>query len=90
MNTRIIWTPVLTILAMIATVCAFAADAPKMKMTTDIPESITTPASVETRIGTLNFFDGYPDDATTQLVYDNLDFMNGVNAFLNAVPGASA
>jgi len=63
---------------------------PKMKMTTDIPEAITTPASVETRIGTLNFFDGYPDDATTKLVYDNLDFMNGVNAFLNAVPGASA
>jgi len=63
---------------------------PKMKMTTDIPEAITTPASVETRIGTLNFFDGYPDDATTKLVYDNLDFMRGVEAFLNAVPGASA
>ena len=66
------------------------ADSPKMKMTTDIPASITTPDSVETRLGTLNFFDGYPDDATTQLVYDNLDFMNGVQAFLNAVPGASA
>ncbi len=63
---------------------------PKMKMTTDIPESITTPESVETRLGTLKFFDGFPDDATTQKVYDNLDFMNGVNAFLNAVPGASA
>lgn len=68
----------------------FAAEPPKMKMTTDIPEAITTPASVETRIGTLSFFDGFPDDATTQKVYDNLDFMNGVNAFLNAIPGASA
>ncbi|MDH5250800.1 MAG: hypothetical protein OEW40_17545, partial [Cyclobacteriaceae bacterium] len=66
------------------------AEPPKMKMTTDIPESITTPESVETRLGTLKFFDGFPDDATTQKVYDNLDFMNGVNAFLNAVPGASA
>lgn len=66
------------------------AEVPKMKMTTDIPESIKTPASVETRIGTLNFFDGYPDDATTKLVYDNLDFMRGVEAFLNCVPGASA
>jgi len=65
MSTRIFWTPVVTIVATIATVCAFAADAPKMKMTTDIPESITTPDSVETRIGTLKFFDGYPDDATT-------------------------
>jgi hypothetical protein len=90
MSTRVIWTPLLVIATTIATVCAFAADAPQMKMTTDIPESIMTPASVETRIGTLSFFDGYPDDATTQLVYDNLDFMNGVQAFLNAMPGASA
>ena len=64
--------------------------APKMKMTTEIPEAITTPDRVETRIGTLEFFDGFPDDATTQKVYDNLDFMRGVEAFLNAVPGASA
>ena len=90
MNTKKIWTSILAIVATMATVGAVAAEAPKMKMTTDIPESITTPDSVETRIGTLRFFDGYPDDATTQLVYDNLDFMNGVNAFLNAVPGASA
>ena len=68
----------------------FAANPPKMKMTTDIPEEITTPDSVKTRIGTLKFFDGFPDDATTQKVYDNLDFMRGVEAFLNCVPGASA
>ncbi len=66
------------------------AQPPKMKMTTDIPEAITTPDSIETRIGTLSFFDGFPDDATTQKVYDNLDFMRGVEAFLNCVPGASA
>jgi hypothetical protein len=63
---------------------------PKMKMTTDIPKSITTPDKVETRLGTLEFFDGFPDDATTQKVYDNLDFMRGVQAFLYTVPGASA
>lgn len=34
----------------------------RMKMTTDIPAFITTPDSVETRLGTLNFFDGFPDD----------------------------
>ncbi|MEZ5276115.1 MAG: DUF1254 domain-containing protein [Opitutaceae bacterium] len=72
------------------TATTWAAEPPKMKMTTDIPESIITPDYVSTRIGTLSFFDGYPDDATTQLVYDNLDFINGVKAFLNAVPGASA
>ena len=89
MNIRTIWTSILTAIATIAAVGAVAADAPKMKMTTDIPESITTPASVETRIGTLRFFDGYPDDATTQLVYDNLDFMRGVETFLNGMPATS-
>src|SRR5580698_4862467 len=62
---------------------------PKMKMTTEIPPEITTPDSVETSIGTLKFFDGFPDDKTTQLVYDNLDFQRGVQAFLRGIPGAS-
>jgi hypothetical protein len=66
------------------------AETPKMKMTTEIPDAIITPDSVETRIGTLKFFDGFPDDATTQKVFDNLDFMRGVEAFLTAMPGASA
>jgi hypothetical protein len=90
MNTKEISTRALAFVCGLAVACAAAADAPKMKMTTDIPASITTPDSVETRIGTLTFFDGFPDDATTQKVYDNLDFMRGVEAFLNAVPGASA
>ncbi len=68
---------------------AASAEAPKMKMTTPIPESIVTPDTIETRIGQLNFFDGYPDDATAEKVYDHLDFMRGVEAFLNAMPGAS-
>jgi len=72
------------------TLSAHAQTPPKMKMTTAIPAAITTPDSVETRIGTLKFFDGFPDDATTQKVYDNLDFIRGVAAFLNAMPGASA
>jgi hypothetical protein len=57
-------------------------------MATDIPESITTPDAVETRLGTLRFFDGFPDDATVQKVYDNLDFQRGVQAFLTALPAA--
>jgi hypothetical protein len=62
---------------------------PKLKMTTEIPPSITTPDSVETRLGTLRFFDGFPDDATVQKVYDNLDFQRGVQAFLTALPAAA-
>ncbi len=39
------------------------AEAPQMKMTTPIPESITTPAEVETSIGKLEYFDGVPTKA---------------------------
>ena len=56
---------------------------------TDIPPAITIPDSVETRLGTLRFSDGFPDDATVQKVYDNLDFQRGVQAFLTAMPAAS-
>jgi len=63
---------------------------PAMKMTTPTPASITTPDTVASTIGTLRLFDGVPDEATTQLLYDNLDRQRGVEAFLNAMPGASA
>jgi hypothetical protein len=62
------------------------AQAPKMKMTTDIPPSLVTPDTVETRIGTLKFTDGFPDDATAAKVYDNLDFQRGVQAYLPRCP----
>lgn len=66
-----------------------ARKAPKMKMTTDIPRSITTPDTVQTRIGTLKFFDGFPDKATVAKVYDNLDFQRGLQAYLTALPAVS-
>lgn len=56
---------------------------------TPIPASIVTPDKVETRIGTLEFFDGFPTEATAQKVFDNLDFSRGVKAFLDGVPAAS-
>jgi len=71
------------------TLSEFAAPQAKPKMATEIPASITTPDSVETRLGTLKFFDGFPDEATVQTVYDNLDFQRGVQAFLTALPAAS-
>jgi hypothetical protein len=60
-----------------------------MKMTTEIPAEIQTPDTVETRIGTLRFFDGLPDKATVEKVYDNLDFMRGIDVFLNTMSAAS-
>jgi hypothetical protein len=68
---------------------AVAATGIKPQMATEIPASIKTPNTVETRIGTLEFFDGIPTEKTTDLVYDNLTFMRGVEAFLNGIPGAS-
>ena len=56
---------------------------------TPIPSSITTPDKVETRIGTLEFFDGLPSQGTTQKVFDNLDFLRGVEVFLNCIPMTS-
>jgi hypothetical protein len=65
------------------------AAAQKMKMSTDIPVAITTPDSVETRIGTLEFFDGIPTKKTADLVYDYLDFSRAMETFLNGIPAAS-
>ncbi|MFL0353906.1 DUF1254 domain-containing protein [Xanthomarina sp. GH4-25] len=53
------------------------------------PKSLTIPNKLSTPIGTLNFNDGAPDDKTTQLLYDNLDFLHAQNVFLNTYQGAS-
>ncbi len=65
------------------------AAATAYKYTTEIPPAITIPDKVKTRLGTLTFKDGFPDDSTVQKVYDNLDFQRGVQAFLTAMPAAS-
>ncbi|MEH6579376.1 MAG: DUF1254 domain-containing protein [Amphritea sp.] len=51
--------------------------------------SIQTPNKVETSIGTLAFIDGAPLPETSRKVYDYLDTMRGVDAFLKGIPGAS-
>lgn len=58
----------------------------KLKMTTPIPDSITAPGSVDTSIGTLEYFDGVPTDATNTKVYDYLDTSRAVNVFINSIP----
>jgi hypothetical protein len=52
-------------------------------------KSISTPDRVESRLGTLEFNDGAPSEATATLLYDHLDFVRGVEAFIGAFPGAS-
>jgi hypothetical protein len=55
----------------------------------DVPPWITTPESVETRIGTLKFESGVPDAETAKRVYDQLDFSRGVEAFQTGLPATS-
>lgn len=38
--------------------------------------SISTPDRVESRLGTLEFLDGAPTPDTSEVLYDNLDFMH--------------
>jgi hypothetical protein len=68
---------------------ASASDQPTPGYNTRIPPEIMTPETVSTRIGTLHFSDGRPTSETTQLLFDHLDFMRGVEVFLNFVPAAS-
>ena len=53
-----------------------------------IPEQIMTPDKVQTHFGTLDFVDGVPTKETTQKLYDNLDFLRGVEVFLNFIPAS--
>ena len=62
---------------------------PKMKMTNDIPASITAADQVETSIGTLKYFDGVPTAKTVETVYDYLDRSRAVNVYINSIPALS-
>src|SRR5271157_5368900 len=63
--------------------------APQYKYSTPMPPGITIPDTLETRFGTLNFFGGFPDKASVDKLYDNLDFQRAVQAYLLALPVVS-
>ncbi|WP_436790508.1 DUF1254 domain-containing protein [Yinghuangia sp. YIM S10712] len=54
-----------------------------------VMESISTPERVETPLGTLEFPLGMPTDETADRVYDHLDHVHGVRAFLDAYSGVN-
>jgi len=67
-----------------------AVVAPKMKMTTEIPEGISTPNTLNSSaLGELNFFDGVPYPETTDKVYDYIDLHNAVDAYTKGIHIAS-
>ena len=79
----------LTVTGFIALSPQAVAEPPKMKMTTDIPVSITTPDKVDTSIGTLEFFDGVPTKNTVDAVYDYVDRARATEVFINMIPAVS-
>ena len=54
-----------------------------------IPESILTPDTVETKLGTLKFFDGIPDEKAAAALFANLDLNRGLQALLNGMPASN-
>lgn len=80
------WTVAGAVLFVAATACA---QPQKMKMTTEISESILVPDTMETRIGVLDFFDGLPSENTAEKVLDFQNFRRGVDIFLDQMSAAS-
>ena len=56
---------------------------------TSVPEAITTPSSVKAGIGKLEFTDGYPNGKTAEKLRDHLDYLHGVETFMNTIQGVS-
>ncbi len=79
---------IITIVALILGAVSFAQEVTP-GFNNHIPEKILTPNKVETRIGDLDFYDGVPSTNTVEKVYNNLDFMRGVEVFLNFIPATS-
>ena len=77
-------------LAVLMTVSlGWANEPPKMKMTTVMPDGITTPDNLQTRLGKLNLFDGVPDIESAQKVYNLLDFTHAYQSYLDGTKIAS-
>ena len=80
---------ILASLAIIGISLSTAMAQSQYQYSTPLPPGIASPDKVETRLGTLRFFDGFPDKATVEKLYDNLDFQRAVQAYLLALPPVS-
>jgi hypothetical protein len=77
----------LVCIAVAGLLCAASGSkADTYKYETPAPPGVAIPDTLDTRIGTLHFFGGFPDAATTEKLYDNLDFQRAVQAYLLALP----
>ena len=77
-----------TALAALSLICASTSTFAQTDIANEI-RGISTPNELKTTIGTLQFNQGRPTPKTVVQVYDQLDFIRGVEVFLNCLPGAS-
>ena len=54
-----------------------------------IPPSVPTPESIDSRLGALEFPNGYPTDETAQRLADEMLYVNAVSAYTNTIQGVS-
>ena len=59
------------------------------EVSVEVLKSLSVPDKIETPIGKLEFFDGVPNEATIDKLYDNLDRMRAVEVYLNNQGAAS-
>ena len=60
-----------------------------MTVSSETLRSIAAPEQFDSRLGMLEFVDGVPSDEAVDRIYDHLDFLHGVNAYLDGFRGAS-
>ena len=65
------------------------SDGPGSDIAERLRTRLGTPDEVASRIGSLSFVDGVPTGETAELVYDHLDFVHALNAYLDGFAGAS-
>jgi hypothetical protein len=59
------------------------------ELTKEVLAQLSTPDHVESRLGALEFTDGAPSAKTVETLYEHLDYVHALSAFLSAFPAAS-
>ncbi|MGH0029322.1 MAG: DUF1254 domain-containing protein [Myxococcota bacterium] len=80
---------VLRTLPLIVTALILSLPAASEEIPPEVLQSLSTPDTVETSLGTLSFTDGAPSAETVETVYDHLDFIQAFRAFVDTFQGAS-
>jgi len=81
--------PLGLIITGIASIVLFAAALAAAETPEDVLQRLAMPDRIDTRIGTLEFSDGMPTEATARAALDYLVFQRGVDVFLDEMRAAS-